>query len=288
VPHLSEVQAKYKNQVTVLAISDEELDTVAEFMKKSSSVEGKTWAQAMAFTVATDPDKSVKNEVFTAAGRRGIPSSFIIGKGGKIEWIGHPMELDAPLEAVLAGTWDRDAARKVYDEGQAAQKEMTRIRRALGEATSTGDADGAIAILDEAIKKFPDNLSLKMQKFDYLLTRFGRYEEGYALGRVLVSENDDNHMVLNQIAWTIADDKAIKERDLDLAMDAAERANDLTLGKDASILDTLARVHYEKGDFRKALKWQKKAVRYADDGRMGDEIRATLEKYRKENRDGKT
>lgn len=288
MPHLSEVQKKYRDKVTVLAISDEDLDTVSGFMKKPSTVEGKTWAEAMAFTVATDPDASVKNEVFKAAGRRGIPSSFIVGKEGKVEWIGHPMMLDAPLEAVVNGTWDREAARKSYEQEQKVQREMSRIRGALNDAMKNGDADGAIAILDEAIGKFPANLSLKLQKWDYLLTRFGRYEEGYALGRVLVSENDRNARVLNQIAWTIADNPKIKERDLDLAMEAAERAVELTSEKDASILDTLARVYYEKGDIRKALKWQAKAAKNAADDRMGDGIRETLEKYRRENRDGKT
>ena len=80
MPHLAEIQKKYKDQVTVLAISDEDLAKVEAFMVKDSIIEGKTWAQAMSYIVATDPDKSVKTEVFSAAGRRGIPSSFIIGK----------------------------------------------------------------------------------------------------------------------------------------------------------------------------------------------------------------
>ena len=122
MPHLAEIQKKYKDQVTVLAISDEDLATVEAFMAKDSIIEGKTWAQAMSFVVATDPDKSVKTEIFSAAGRRGIPSSFIIGKDGKIEWIGHPIRIDEPLAAVLDGTWDREAARKKYDEDQVLQE----------------------------------------------------------------------------------------------------------------------------------------------------------------------
>ena len=70
MPHLSEVQKKYKDKVTVLAISDEDLDTVSGFMKKPSTVEGKTWGEAMAFTVATDPDAvaSLPNQLSQLAG----------------------------------------------------------------------------------------------------------------------------------------------------------------------------------------------------------------------------
>ena len=42
----------------------------------------------------------------TAAGQEGIPTAFIVNKEGKIAWIGHPMEMDKPLEKIVAGTWD--------------------------------------------------------------------------------------------------------------------------------------------------------------------------------------
>ena len=284
MPHLAEIQKKYKDQVTVLAISDEDLDTVTGFMAKDSIIEGKSWAEAMDFIVATDPDKSVKNEVFKAAGRRGIPSSFIIGKDGRIEWIGHPIRMDEPLAAVLDGTWDRVAARKKYDDDQALQQEMNKIRSGLSAAIRANDPTAAMEILDEAILRFPDNSSWKMQKFNLLLTRFHRYKAAYSLGQQLVENNFDNSSALNSIAWTIADTEGLEVRDLDLAMKAATQANKLTESKEAAILDTLARVYYEKGDIDGALKWQKMAVENADAGAMGDSIREVLEKYQSADR----
>ncbi len=281
MPHLAEIQKKYKDQVTVLAISDEDLDTVTGFMAKDSIIEGKSWAEAMAFIVATDPDKSVKNEVFKAAGRRGIPSSFIIGKDGKIEWIGHPIRMDEPLAAVLDGTWDRAAARKKYDDDQALQQEMNKIRSALSAAVRANDQDAAMEILDQGILRFPDNSSLRMQKFNLLLTRFHGYKAAYILGHQLVEKNFDNPGALNSIAWTIADTEGLEVRDLDLAMKAATQANKLTDSEDAAILDTLARVYFEQGDFKGAVKWQKQAVKFADAGASGDSIREVLEKYQK-------
>ena len=281
MPHLAEIQKKYKDQVTVLAISDEDLETVTGFMAKDSIIEGKSWAEAMAFIVATDPDKSVKNEVFKAAGRRGIPSSFIIGKDGMIEWIGHPSRMDEPLAAVLDGTWDRTAARKKYDDDQALQREMNKIRSALSTAVRANDEKAVMEILDEATTRFPDSLSLKMQKWSLLLTRFHNYEVAYAVGRELVDDNFDDSMLLNTIAWSIADTEGLKVRDLDLAMKAATQANKLTGSENAAILDTLARVYFEKSDLEGAVKWQKLAVKFADAGATGDSIRAVLEKYQK-------
>ncbi|NRA75957.1 MAG: redoxin domain-containing protein [Planctomycetes bacterium] len=282
MPHLAEIQKKYKDQVTVLAVSDEDLAKVEAFMVKDSIIEGKTWAQAMSYIVATDPDKSVKTEVFSAAGRRGIPASFIIGKDGKIEWIGHPMRMDEPLAAVLDGTWDRAAARKKYDEDQALQQEMNKIRSGLSAAIRANDQKAAMEILDEAILRFPENSSWKMQKFNLLLTRFHRYKAAYALGQQLLEKNFDDASALNSIAWTIADTEGLKVRDLDLALKAATQANKLTESKEAAILDTLARVYYEKGDLNSAVKWQKLAAKNANADAMGDSIREALERYQKE------
>ena len=44
-----------------------------------------------------------------AAAQNGIPTSFIVGKTGLVEWIGHPMNLDKPLEQIVADKWDRAA-----------------------------------------------------------------------------------------------------------------------------------------------------------------------------------
>ncbi len=40
-----------------------------------------------------------------AAGQNGIPCAFIVGKDQKIEWIGHPMQMDAVLEQVVSDSW---------------------------------------------------------------------------------------------------------------------------------------------------------------------------------------
>ena len=45
-----------------------------------------------------------------AAQQEGIPTAFIVNKEGKVAWIGHPMEMDKPLEMIANGKWSLKAA----------------------------------------------------------------------------------------------------------------------------------------------------------------------------------
>ena len=65
-----------------------------------------------------------------------------------------------------------------------------------------------------------------------------------------------------------------------MAMDAAKKANELSGGKDGSILDTLARAYWESGDAKKAISLQEQAIAVAPEGRMKESMKTTLEQYR--------
>ena len=54
-----------------------------------------------------------------ASGQNGIPTAFIVNKEGKIAWIGHPMEMERPLEKIIAGTWDLKTAAEAIPEAAA-------------------------------------------------------------------------------------------------------------------------------------------------------------------------
>jgi hypothetical protein len=74
---------------------------VAPFVKKMGD--------KMTYRVALD-DKSSNSKGamatswMAAAGRKGIPSAFLVDTKGRIAWIGHPMQLkDQMIEDALAG-----------------------------------------------------------------------------------------------------------------------------------------------------------------------------------------
>jgi tetratricopeptide (TPR) repeat protein len=83
--------------------------------------------------------------------------------------------------------------------------------------------------------------------------------------------------VLNGVAWETA--TADNATDLELALKAAKRASEIREDKDAAILDTLARCHYELGQLDEAIKVQQKAVDL--DSNM-QQITAALKKYQDE------
>jgi thiol-disulfide isomerase/thioredoxin len=281
MPHLSELQAKYKDyDVTIIGISDETLPKVTDFLFKTDK-DGKVNNDRTHYTLTTDPDMSVKKDYFTAAGRTGIPCSFIIGKDSKVEWIGHPMSMDDPLDAIVRDTWDRGEFKTTYEQEMKAKRAMQNARQKLHKARQAGDWDTVLEIIDDVLATSPDNTDLLMQKFNVLLA-MGKSKKAYALGHKIVDKNWESSGLLNAIAWQVATDESIQDRNLEFAMKAAMQANELTGSKDAAILDTVARVHYEMGHLKKAIKWQKKAVEHAGDGQLGDQLRAALEQYERE------
>ncbi|MDA7493082.1 TlpA family protein disulfide reductase [bacterium] len=104
MPHLSALQETYGDQVTILGITSEDLSTVESFLA-STAGDGRTWADVVKYRMAIDADGATGAAYMRAAGMNSIPTAFIIGKGGVLQWIGHPASMDGPLKAVVEGTW---------------------------------------------------------------------------------------------------------------------------------------------------------------------------------------
>ena len=104
MPHLSELQVAYGDKVTILGITSEELSTVQTFLA-SSAGNGKTWAEVVKYRMAIDDNGATGAAYMRAAGMSSIPTAFIVGKDGVLQWIGHPASMDGPLKAVIEGTW---------------------------------------------------------------------------------------------------------------------------------------------------------------------------------------
>jgi hypothetical protein len=55
--------------------------------------------------MAIDDNGATGAAYMQAAGMNSIPTAFIVGKDGVLQWIGHPASMDEPLKAVVEGTW---------------------------------------------------------------------------------------------------------------------------------------------------------------------------------------
>lgn len=258
MPHVTELQKEYKDKgVTVVGVNIwDEPKNVEPFMKdRGKDADGTarpTGDQLMGYTVAIeqkDDPADERNGVMSrtwmkAAGRNGIPSAFIVDQKGTIAWMGHPSTMDVPLKEVVAGTWNAERAKEIAQAEQAASKAAQQFQSFY----NSGEYEKAFKVAHEQIE--------------------GAWK--------------DNANMLNTVAWFVVDpEKDIPHRDLDLALKAAERANTLTHGKNAMIMDTLARVYFLKGDLKKALELQTKAVETNTEEQFAAEMQTRLDEYKK-------
>lgn len=203
MPHLAALQAKYLNKgVQIISISDEDAETVQSFLKtpvrssrpesdgkdgekdakaeKTEKAPKQTYAElTSAYCLTTDPDASVSIDYMEAAAQDGIPTSFIVGKTGQVEWIGHPMNLDEPLEQIVADKWDRAAFLVKFKKEQDHDSLMAK----LGARMRKGDTKGALAIIADAKKSANGDAAtitmLEKLEFQVQVTPiFARIEEG--------------------------------------------------------------------------------------------------------------
>ena len=277
IPHLTKLQKQYKGKLRVLGVAIWERGS-DPMPKVRQFVEGQ--GDKMDYTVGLESNDSIAKNWMGPAGQTGIPCSFLIGKDGYVEWIGHPAAIDPVLEKYFAGKWDREAEAAEFRRQQETERVMMTLQDQLMNAYSTGDFDGAIKTLDEVIAKHPDMPELVDMKFQFMLLSKDHAQDAYTVGEEILRRNQDNAMQLNAISWNILSNPRIQYRNLDFALRAAQRANTLTEGKDASVLDTLARAWFEKKDYAKAIEIQEKAIAVSEDGPMKDDLMKTLEEYR--------
>ena len=268
MPHVSALQRQYKDKgVTIIGVTSVDKDNPLTAVEKMVADKG----DGMGYTVAWDSGLKTREAFKEAAGESGIPCSFVIDKEGRVAFIGHPALLDTPIEMIVAGTWD-------IAKGCAAMKWV----KSNGASLNPGrNPKAALAKIGEFEVSFPGYESAVFTaKFGALLKN-GDFEAASALGNKAVERavscGDSNQ--LNEIAWTIVDPATQPaQRDLVLALKAAESGAALTVEKDAAVLDTLARVWAWKGDFKKALEFEKKAAALGD-ARFKADIEKALAEY---------
>jgi tetratricopeptide (TPR) repeat protein len=216
-----------------------------------------------------------------AAGQNGIPTAFLVDKKGILVWIGHPMTLkEQVIEDVLAGKFDLQRATADYQKQQETEQQLRTVSMALSKAMQAKDWDAASAKVDEIAKLMPnESSSLDMVRLNIL---FGKedYPNAYKLASKISEKNAENAMLQNELAWKIATDTSIKQRDLPLAETMAKRAAAASENKDAAILDTLARVTFLHGRKDEAIALQEKALSLADSDRKA-ELEKSLADYKK-------
>lgn len=252
IPHLTEMAKKYPD-VTFIGcdVWEKDVSLVAPFVKQMGD--------RMDYHVATDskPGKGGAMAVnwMDAAGRHGIPAAFLIGKDGKIAWIGHPMTMDPILERVRAGTYDVKAEAD-------AQAKVDGLRKQIAVAAAAKDVDGVLAATKQ-LGDFKPELADEMAAFSFeFLLNNGHPDEARSRATSLASTSK-NPGLLNEIAWVYATQPSAVDGDLAIARSAIDRANKLTHEADPGVIDTSARIYAVRNDWAQATATEQKAVALA-------------------------
>jgi tetratricopeptide (TPR) repeat protein len=197
----------------------------------------------------------------------------VVDRQGDLAWVGHPLSLEPVLRQMIDRTFD---AKKSAEQ----QAELSRLEDGIQTAMNGRKWDRALELLNELEKAQPagplrDRVAIV--RF-HLLLQNGSYDEASTLGRELMERFKQDFTALNEMSWTILDEPGLGKRDLDLAEQMAIRAVELSQREDASILDTLARAQFEKGNLDEAIKLQTEAISKAPEG-LKRMFQVPLERY---------
>jgi len=262
--HLSLVQERYRDQaVHVIGLSDEPLQTTVRFLVQRFGPDQRSQNDRTRYALATDPDRSVHDDYFEAAGLRGIPVVFVIGKTAKVERIGHPKDLDPLLEAVVADTWDRAGFREKVLAEREATKEDREARERFQAAMLESRWDDALLAL-HVLERSPEDGELSMPAIaGILLSRKKDYEAGNAyVRRVTLEHWNSSSWLLYQMAWLLSGNEHFpidpEHLDLDSALRYAERA--VQLDPFDYYYTMLATIHDRRGEVEPAIAAQAQAI----------------------------
>ncbi len=269
MPHLTQLQKEYKGQIQIIGVTTKDPNNSLEQVEKMVAEKGD---EGMGYAVACDEGTKTKEALFKAAGQTGIPCSFVIDGTGTVAYIGHPMWLDIPLERITKGTWD---PKKGMEEVDAAKERYSEVSKAMSK-----DPKEALNLLAAFEKDYPGAAAMFASSKYGLLVKAGD-PRAAAMGKEMYESavKAKDLAKLGTIARANIDPKAEATRDLDLALKAATKAVELSDGKTAGPLLTLARVHFVRGEKDKAIETQKKAIELTKEGPARTAYEKTLAEY---------
>ncbi len=260
MPHMSEMQSQHKDKITFIGVNvweerEQYTTDTLERVKKFVADQG----DKMAYTVAYDGGAMfMADKWMKAAGRNGIPAAFLVDGTGTIQWIGHPIALDAVIPMVLDGSWSVTEGPKMINE---ARKEFG---AALEAYKNTFD-DGERA-WDAVCKKYPHFVNMsKGERYNALFVA-GHEDKAYPIGRAMFEAGKakkDSAKMMEVVVPLLNPQVTVKNVDRELAMDVANAVYEVGDPKQPQRHVAMAQILYMLGDIDKANEHKGKALELA-------------------------
>jgi thiol-disulfide isomerase/thioredoxin len=253
IPHLTELQKKYgRDKLVVVGISDENQELVESFVKKQGD--------NMDYVVATDRRNGTSRSWMKAAGMEGIPAAFIVDRAGNVAYIGRPNEesFSLTLASVMSGRYDPVLQKQAEPILQSAR----RARKVRNWRIALRHYDEVIA-LDSMV--FAD---IAIERFSMILLDMNDAPQAYDYAdSVLIRDKfakDPGALRMLAAVITRHPDIEPDDRDLEVAMTAAELSLTLEGTRDPEALSMAALVHFHRGEIDEAVELQTRAYFLAE------------------------
>ena len=256
IPHLTELQAKHKDKLTVIGIScwerAEEATTRVSVARSFVESQG----AAMEYTCAADGGGVIVRDWMQPAGRRSIPTAFIVDGKGNIAWIGNPLSgMDAVLDRVLAGNFDAKVEAEKARAAAAVKKVKDEKFARANLLANSGEYGEALKLLDEMLAAETDaaaRVPVIRQKFRMMLAVDEPAAYVYARS-LLDGELKGNDYALYLLAESITKMMDLEKPDRQLVIDLLTRSTELALPTNATVREALAAAKFQAGDVPGAI-----------------------------------
>jgi thiol-disulfide isomerase/thioredoxin len=159
IPHLSDLQDKYPQATFIgVAVMEPDIEAVRTFVAEM--------ADQIRYRIAIEEPLagrsgreggSMTRYWLEASYQRGIPAAFIVNPAGLIAWIGHPIELDEPLAAIIDGRWDLDSEAQSHRQMLTANhvRQKFHLQQEIKKACAADKDSNIAAVIDKAIAANP-------------------------------------------------------------------------------------------------------------------------------------
>lgn len=258
MPHTAELQAEYRSKgVTVIAFTtkDEEgntLEAVSTFVHKRGPKLGYTFAFA---------DSRTTHDAWMKAsglGGEGFPGAFVVGKDGKIVYMGHPMYLGLVLPKVVAGTWDAKQGEALIEK---VDTEFDEVFKAINKQSPEAGLKALTAYTDRypALAHLPLLVTPKLD----LLIRTKRYDEARKATEDVIDRavKAGDPLMLRSVSSVMRSPAAREQKELlQLGVRAAEASLKIAGDKDSLAWLSAAMAHSAAGNKAKAREYGQTAL----------------------------
>jgi thiol-disulfide isomerase/thioredoxin len=254
MPHLARMQREFKDQgVLVIGFTAGDPKNTADHVTKFVARRG----PKLGYTFAFGADRSMWEAWMTAAGRGGIPCTYVVDKTGRIAYIGDPTFLPIVLPKVVAGV----PALEVSKDAADVLKEFSDTIS----APAAADPKEALKALKAFEARYPalvDCLQSAKLKLSFL-PKHGEPGEAKKYAAALIEramrENDPLNLKLASGILRLGDGKEDKEL-LAMAVKAALAEVQMSDEQDFGVLLNLAECCFAAGDQGQAKVWGQKAL----------------------------